>query len=122
MAKANEATSTMRSCPNGDLAFVFIENEKMPSVHKDFCHYSLLLKICATSLINENQIEVDSPGGGQALGWGLASEQMRPGLSEDACPCQPVVLLQRPNTIQCPQADFFWRSIYKWRIGRVRVF
>jgi|UPI0000F4C324 hypothetical protein len=79
---------TIRSCPNWDLAVVFVENEKIPNVHKDFRHYSLSLKICATSLINENQMEIDSPGGGRALG-----SLNKCGLSEDARPHQPAVLL-----------------------------
>lgn len=24
-------------------------------------------------------------------------------------------------TVYCPRADFFWRSIYKWEIGEVRI-
>lgn len=102
-------------------AFVFVENEKMPRVHKDVRHYSLPSKICATSLMNENRMEVDSPGGGRALGGLHLSKCSLASLRMLAHVRQPV-LLQRPSAILCPRADFFWRSIYKWRIGRVRVF
>lgn len=40
----------------------------MPNFHKDFYQCSLSLKMRATSLINENQMEVDSAGGRRALG------------------------------------------------------
>lgn len=38
------------------------------------------------------------------------------------CNCQSLVLLRGATAMQCPQADSFWRSIYKWEIRRVKSF
>lgn len=61
----------------------------MPSVNKDFYHYSLWLRICATSLINENQMKVDSTGGRRALGGRVSAPGALPGLSEGPCTDPP---------------------------------
>jgi len=69
-------------------------------------------------------MQVDSAGVVRLLGRDvcesgtlrLLSETLR-GLRD----CQSAVLLQRAPATRCPQADFLWRSVYKWEIGGVRV-
>lgn len=69
-------------------------------------------------------MKADSAGVARLLGGNVSESGTVQLLSEKltgVCNCQSTVLLRRSTAIQCPQADFFWRSTYKWEVGGVQV-